>query len=343
MTDPPPAPAAPPPPLPAKRRRGRPRKDGKNLSREGSLQSMETSSSSLPKKTHMREEEPMIGNAVHGVIEGCFDAGYLISVTIDTDSSATPYRGVVFHPTKTVPVTPSNDPAPPAAMPEPQEEREREPDTTQFHPSNLMILGSNSGCYVGVDKQSLRMVEEDEVMQVFEVSSCRKIDMNTSTDADINNSEICEEHTESLSGKQDTKFQGDLQEIMARSIFETKQQRVPVIDLHQNHPFVSHGNDASDHFQNGCDLNIGHDYSIKRGIQQSENPLFLTTFMEEDHIDFREKPRSSPPNNIIMDTDEIRLELQCGIDRNIGSEATNSQATAHHDGAAMNIDLDGSS
>ncbi|CAA0826519.1 DNA binding [Striga hermonthica] len=108
--------------LPAKRRRGRPRKDS-NLPRDGSLHHYSpgkastahpTPNSSLCYNTQEAIPNPMIGSLIYGVIEGSFDAGYLISVKIGNGGA--PFRGVVFQPRKFVPITPLNDVAPHAQM-----------------------------------------------------------------------------------------------------------------------------------------------------------------------------------------------------------------------------------
>ncbi|KAH6792797.1 hypothetical protein C2S52_003274 [Perilla frutescens var. hirtella] len=156
----------------AKRKRGRPRKDS-NLCREGgsSLENatsfMKSSSTSVqvPHDEGKKcEEDCEVGSMVYGVVEGSFDAGYLISVRIGNNLA--PFRGVVFQPRKVVAVTPANDVAPQAKM---YERREIQ----------VPVVYDNSGL---VEKQgaavappnysvgNLRMVEEDEVMQAFEVS-----------------------------------------------------------------------------------------------------------------------------------------------------------------------------
>ncbi|KAL6562238.1 hypothetical protein OROGR_003245 [Orobanche gracilis] len=122
--------------LPAKRRRGRPRKDAK-FSRQESLHSPENPThikntrratltyptpDAIKNNTRLLDTNTkeastiggMVGTTIRGVIEGSFDAGYLISVRIaDND---TPFRGVVFQPKKVVPLTATNDIAPQARM-----------------------------------------------------------------------------------------------------------------------------------------------------------------------------------------------------------------------------------
>ncbi|XP_009802450.1 protein METABOLIC NETWORK MODULATOR 1-like [Nicotiana tabacum] len=100
--------------LPLKRRRGRPRKDP-SLKRVGQPQ--------VPPRFELVQEiqpqqanrnDGMIGQAVTGVVEAAFDAGYLLSVRIG--DSNTNYRGVVFKPGHYVPVTAANDVAPHVQM-----------------------------------------------------------------------------------------------------------------------------------------------------------------------------------------------------------------------------------
>ncbi|KAH7446793.1 hypothetical protein KP509_01G076300 [Ceratopteris richardii] len=49
----------------------------------------------------------MVGQAVHGIVDGCFDAGYLVSLRMD--SSDILYRGVVFGPGLSIPVSKDTD------------------------------------------------------------------------------------------------------------------------------------------------------------------------------------------------------------------------------------------
>lgn len=104
--------------LPVKRGRGRPRKDN-NLKRVKTAHL-------LPGFKQMKEIRPqqvdtvnvandgMIGQAVTGVVETAFDAGYVLSVRIG--DSNTNFRGVVFKPGHFDPVTAENDVAPHVPM-----------------------------------------------------------------------------------------------------------------------------------------------------------------------------------------------------------------------------------
>ncbi|PRQ28480.1 hypothetical protein RchiOBHm_Chr5g0003491 [Rosa chinensis] len=105
------------PDLPMKRKRGRPRKD-ENLVHGESTPAMPGPDSLKKNKqsagTNDDGEDEMVGRVVSGVIEGSFDAGYLLNVKVeDTD---TQLRGVVFLPGKFTPVTAANDVAPNVKM-----------------------------------------------------------------------------------------------------------------------------------------------------------------------------------------------------------------------------------
>lgn len=112
--------------LPAKRKRGRPRKDG-NLPKnniEGSskpvlINSAGNDSNSTRTTTFQQfESKPNDGNAIgkviSGVIDGRFDAGFLISVRIGNNGPI--LRGVIFEPGKFSPLNSSNDIAPQAKI-----------------------------------------------------------------------------------------------------------------------------------------------------------------------------------------------------------------------------------
>ncbi|KAL2523696.1 Uncharacterized protein Adt_08750 [Abeliophyllum distichum] len=105
------------PALPVKRKRGRPRKDK-------SLKHVKTAhvppvfealkENSSKKDTRVNENDARVGEAVMGVVEAIFDAGYLLTVRIG--NSTTNLRGVVFKPGHYVPVTVENDVAPHVEM-----------------------------------------------------------------------------------------------------------------------------------------------------------------------------------------------------------------------------------
>lgn len=196
----------------AKRKRGRPRKDS-NLG--AALQSPDNNSSFMMKPLGAAEhmmypspsaavhqdaektncgDEGMVGSMVYGVVEGTFDAGFLISVRIG--GSHAPFRGVVFQPRKVVAVTSANDVAPQAKMyqrrdipvpvsydgfgpahPPPKQAVVRPhlpPVAPQYAPTSSYVAADVEGKLVPKQYQfggNLRMVEEDEVMQAFEVST----------------------------------------------------------------------------------------------------------------------------------------------------------------------------
>uniref|UniRef100_A0A2N9F113 AT hook motif-containing protein n=1 Tax=Fagus sylvatica TaxID=28930 RepID=A0A2N9F113_FAGSY len=103
--------------LPMKRKRGRPRKD-ENLSL-GKKKLVTPEPDSIKKNkgnagTSDGVKDVMVGQVVTGVIEGSFDAGYLLNVKVgETD---TQLRGVVFLPGQFTPITAANDVAPHAKM-----------------------------------------------------------------------------------------------------------------------------------------------------------------------------------------------------------------------------------
>ncbi|XP_022720612.1 uncharacterized protein LOC111278267 [Durio zibethinus] len=106
---------------PMKRKRGRPRKDE---SVQGDNTTVTPASDNLRKnKQTVGTSDPaaddMVGQMVSGVIDGSFDAGYLLNVKVgDTD---THLRGVVFLPGRFTPITAANDVAPHAKMYESKE------------------------------------------------------------------------------------------------------------------------------------------------------------------------------------------------------------------------------
>lgn len=99
--------------LPLKRRRGRPRKDPslKRVVRAQGPPRFELVQEIQPQQANRNDvNNGMIGQAVTGVVEAAFEAGYLLNVRIG--DSNTNYRGVVFKPGHYVPVTSANDIAP---------------------------------------------------------------------------------------------------------------------------------------------------------------------------------------------------------------------------------------
>ncbi|XWS12822.1 hypothetical protein CRYUN_Cryun37aG0123300 [Craigia yunnanensis] len=101
---------------PMKRKRERPRKDE---SVQGNNTPVTPASDNLKKNkqsvgTSNPDSDDTVGQMVFGVIEGSFDAGYLLNVKVgDTN---THLRGVVFLPGQFTPITAANDVAPHAKM-----------------------------------------------------------------------------------------------------------------------------------------------------------------------------------------------------------------------------------
>jgi len=112
------------PPQPVKRKRGRPRKsETQSTSTQTPTPGGGPGSTLKPKKQRKRKADgntsgpppssvdvSMIGQQVSGVLEGTFDAGYLLSVRVG--NSDTILRGVVFGPGLSVPLSKLNDVAP---------------------------------------------------------------------------------------------------------------------------------------------------------------------------------------------------------------------------------------
>lgn len=102
--------------VPPKRKQGRPRKNHALLPLG--------EKSAIPQKPDGRGRKPrrkkcdltwptdscFIGQQVHGVLDGSFDAGYLLTVRVG--DSQTVLRGVVFEPSLSVSISKSNDIAP---------------------------------------------------------------------------------------------------------------------------------------------------------------------------------------------------------------------------------------
>ncbi|KAK1360796.1 AT hook, DNA-binding motif-containing protein [Heracleum sosnowskyi] len=111
--------------LPIKRKRGRPRKD-KSLYRVASVRprthenvhrvenAIVSPGASVFKGDHVNQVEDtssgLVGQAVSGVVESVFDAGYLLAVKIGNSNIT--LRGVVFKPGQYAPITSANDVAP---------------------------------------------------------------------------------------------------------------------------------------------------------------------------------------------------------------------------------------
>ncbi|CAK7351157.1 unnamed protein product [Dovyalis caffra] len=102
---------------PMKRKRGRPRKDESLVSGEKTPVIPESGNMKKNKQTvgtTGAASVNMVGQVITGVIDGLFDAGYLIKVKVG--DSDTPLRGLVFLPGRFTPITAANDVAPHAKM-----------------------------------------------------------------------------------------------------------------------------------------------------------------------------------------------------------------------------------
>ncbi|XP_059662492.1 protein METABOLIC NETWORK MODULATOR 1 isoform X2 [Cornus florida] len=104
--------------IPVKRKRGRPRKD-KSLNRGESANvppRFQGLNENKPRQVTSTDDanDGTVGQTVKGVIEGVFDAGYLLTVRIG--NSSTYLRGIVFRPGHYTPISAGNDVAPHVQM-----------------------------------------------------------------------------------------------------------------------------------------------------------------------------------------------------------------------------------
>eukprot|EP01018_Ginkgo_biloba_P010446 Gb_25823 [translate_table: standard] len=102
--------------IPPKRKRGRPRKTHLLYPGEKALIPQRLDGKKKPRRKKIDSslssftDNAFVGQTVHGVLDGSFDAGYLLTVRVgDTD---TVLRGVVFEPGLSVPISKANDIAP---------------------------------------------------------------------------------------------------------------------------------------------------------------------------------------------------------------------------------------
>lgn len=189
--------------LPIKRKRGRPRKDESISRNDQKRQTPTTISPSQPQPMSavttiqppptitmnpIGDNHNMVGQVVTGVIDGVFDAGYLLSVRVGPNNTL--LRGLVFQQGHFCPITPMNDVAPHLKMSRrenyqipisnqtqlcisqavctKQPQQMAMPVTMQNYQNSLMMAGGSSNSVP--PPENLRMMEQDEVMQVFEVS-----------------------------------------------------------------------------------------------------------------------------------------------------------------------------
>lgn len=103
--------------LPAKRRRGRPRKNEVKPHME---KATATPDSDYLKRNRLQTDHSghadsaLVGQIVSGVLDGSFDAGYLLTVKVGNTNTL--LRGVVFEPGLSVPISAANDVAPHVKM-----------------------------------------------------------------------------------------------------------------------------------------------------------------------------------------------------------------------------------
>ncbi|XP_023748043.1 uncharacterized protein LOC111896268 isoform X1 [Lactuca sativa] len=178
------------PDLPVKRKRGRPRKD-ESMPRPHPQPPplLPPVAPAPPPPTFPTTIQPpppttvlppvdhnMVGQAVTCIIDGIFDNGYLLSTRLGPNNSI--LRGIVFQQGHVAPVTPENDVAPHLEMctrtefPIPPA-NPRNP--VQFCAPDQSVCVKQAGETVQnyqntPQPENLRLVEQDDVMQVFEVS-----------------------------------------------------------------------------------------------------------------------------------------------------------------------------
>ncbi|KAL4562499.1 hypothetical protein LXL04_034705 [Taraxacum kok-saghyz] len=161
------------PELPVKRKRGRPRKD-ETTPRPHPPPPPPPVAPAPPPPTTIHPPPPppivlppvdhsMVGQAVTCIIDGVFDNGYLISTRLGPNNAI--LRGIVFQQGHVAPVTPENDVAPHLHM----------CTRTEFpippaNPRNPEAVAVQNYQNAPPQGESLRLVEQDDVMQVFEVS-----------------------------------------------------------------------------------------------------------------------------------------------------------------------------
>nr|GEX00309.1 histone acetyltransferase p300-like isoform X3 [Tanacetum cinerariifolium] len=135
-----------------------------------------------------RVDHSLVGQAVTCVIDGIFDNGYLLSTRLGPNNSI--LRGIVFQQGHVAPLTPTNDVAPhvemctrgeytippsnqriPIQICTPQSVCAKEPaqNVMMQNYQNIPPMATG-GSSTSAPHESLRLVEQDEVMQVFEVS-----------------------------------------------------------------------------------------------------------------------------------------------------------------------------
>ncbi|KAG5614059.1 hypothetical protein H5410_013883 [Solanum commersonii] len=184
--------------LPAKRRRGRPRKD-EGPAKRVILQTPTTPAPEIMRQKDITTDESMLGQSVSGVIDGTFDAGYFLSVKLG--NNATTLRGLIFEPGRFSPITAANDIAPQVKMHHRSQvitlqDQENGSTNEQLNVSPEQVLLPSDHPLVRNNQraspdemikhkpqftpllENLRMVEQDEVMEVFEVANQSGFELN---------------------------------------------------------------------------------------------------------------------------------------------------------------------
>ncbi|KAL8214036.1 hypothetical protein R6Q57_003485 [Mikania cordata] len=187
------------PDLLVKRKRGRPRKDEgmpRNVKQHtqpplamAAPPPLPPAATIFPASSNVNKVDPnMVGQAVTCVIDGIFDNGYLLSACVGPNNSIV--RGIVFQQGHVAPVTPVNDVAPHVEMCKRGEfpilpmnarnlmqvstleqvcaKQPAQAVTMQNDQNTPAMLTGGSSTYL--PQESLRLVEQDEIMQVFKVS-----------------------------------------------------------------------------------------------------------------------------------------------------------------------------
>ncbi|KAL3522534.1 hypothetical protein ACH5RR_015368 [Cinchona calisaya] len=190
--------------LPAKRKRGHPLKDGNAFEKgEESLRPVATPVLDAMRTLQQIEAKPndrsMVGRTVSGIIDGSFNAGYLLFVRIG--NNGTPLHGVILDLGRVMPISSNNDVASlaqlhqraiPATNLQDQAQRcimfQNQSASVTVTVVNMLgnhsssslvektVMQQNSAFDYQTESQSippvdnLTMVEQDEMMQVYEIS-----------------------------------------------------------------------------------------------------------------------------------------------------------------------------
>ncbi|KAI7734750.1 hypothetical protein M8C21_003003 [Ambrosia artemisiifolia] len=184
-----------------KRKRGRPRKDesaARNVKQHTQpplamaappAPAPQPAATIFPTSNNVAKVDPsMVGQVVTCVIDGIFDNGYLLSACVGPNNTV--LRGIVFQQGHVAPITPANDVAPHVKMctrgefpilpsnpgnpiqistPEPACAKQPvQPVAMQnYQNTPVMVTGGSS---TSLQQESLTLIQQDNLMQVFEVS-----------------------------------------------------------------------------------------------------------------------------------------------------------------------------